>query len=72
MKPKFHQGYWFCGEEYLLGLNFELKSHRTADLWKLFKQFAGKLDIRKNSGTKREENVFAGSRYQKNSTIDVQ
>ena len=35
----------FCGEEYLLDINFELKSHKTADFMK-------------NKGKKREKKCF--------------
>ena len=34
-ETKIYQGYWFCGEEYMLGLNFELKSRKTADFMKI-------------------------------------
>ena len=34
-KTKIYQGYYFCGEEYLLGLNFELNSRKTADFIKI-------------------------------------
>ena len=34
-ETKVHQGYQFCGEEYLLGLNFELKSDKTAGFMKI-------------------------------------
>ena len=34
-ETKIYQGYQFCGEKYLLGINFELKSHKTADFKKI-------------------------------------
>ena len=34
-EPKIYQEYELCGEEFLLGLNFELGSHKKADLMKI-------------------------------------
>ena len=34
-ETKICEGYQFCSEEYLLGLNFELKSRKIADFLKI-------------------------------------
>ena len=52
-KNKVHQGYLFCIEEYLLGLNFVQKSRKTADFMKI------DLAVRKK---KKRKNCF--SRFQ--------
>ena len=63
--PNCYQGYSFCGEEYLLDLNFELKSHKAANVMKIILAVCRLVRYRKIRGKKRKKNAFAGSRYQR-------
>ena len=63
-ETKICQGYQFLGEDYLLGLNFELKSHKIVDFMKLLQWFSGQLGIKKNKRKKEKIFFFGGSRYQ--------
>ena len=55
---KIYQGYSFCGEVYLLGLNFELKSHKTTDFMKIVLAVCRLVKYREKQGEKREKNCL--------------
>ena len=49
---------FFCGEEYLLNINFELKSHKTVDFMKIALAVCRLVRYREKQGEKEKKCFF--------------
>ena len=70
-ETKIYQGYQFCGEEYLLDLNFELKSRKTADFMKIALVVCRLIRCEEKKEGKQKKLFLKAPDIKENSAIDL-
>ena len=70
-ETKIYHEYQFYGEEYLLGLNFELKSHKTADFMKIVLEVCRLVRYREKQWKKEKNMSLQVPDIKENSDIDL-